>query len=65
MIIVTCFISGHLRQKFIEIFSFFSERAVTCASCVMSFQFIPTVGIASYVKEPPEVTTETCPLIIL
>ena len=33
MIIVSCFISGHLRQKFIEIFSFFSERAVTHAHC--------------------------------
>jgi len=65
MIIVTCycFISGHLRQKFLKYFRFFSEHAVTPR--VMSFQFIPTVGIASYLKEPTKVTTETCPLIIL
>ena len=28
MIIVTCFISGHLRQKFLKYFRFFSEHAV-------------------------------------
>ena len=49
--------------EILEIFSFFSEHAVTPR--VMSFQFIPTVGIASYLKEPTKVTTETCPLIIL
>jgi len=67
--IVSCFISGHLRKKLIETFSllfFFSERAVkhVLGAWCHSSSFRPWV-LHNIMKEPPDVTTETCPLIVL